>query len=68
MKVYTEQGIYSVSLTAINENGLHSVVHEHIIEVFQNPTSSFTVNTDIINSTDLALELNNQSINSDYYL
>ena len=61
LKEYTEQGIYSVSLTAINNNGIHSIVHEDVIEVFQSPTSYFTVNTPTINVPDLALETSNLS-------
>ena len=68
LKVYDEEGTYSVSLTAINNNGVHSIVNQNIIEVYASPNSYFTINTNIFNVPDLALETTNLSEQATHYL
>jgi gliding motility-associated-like protein len=61
VKTYLNQGLFSVSLTAISTAGNHSILKEEIIEVYETPISRFTVNTELLDTPSVILETDNQS-------
>ena len=67
-KIYEQEGIYTVSLTAISDSGSHSISKANSIEVFKKPNSRFLVNSDYIEELGIALETTNQSEYADSYL
>ncbi|MGC6489877.1 MAG: PKD domain-containing protein [Flavobacteriales bacterium] len=63
VKIYTNQGEYSVTLTVVNSDGNNSITKENIIKVYDSPTSLFAINKN--NST---IETENLSeLATDYF-
>lgn len=66
-KIYHQDGVYSVSLTVFNESGSHSITKANSVEVFKNPISQFSVNSDYIQEQGVKLITTNQSQFADNY-